>query len=321
MILDLLAPERSEIPWKSATFPDGQPHCAVDPEAISRAAQQGRIDVLARLRSSEDIVRLALIVDSVRSALDLGDESSSPVSVCVHLSYLLGARMDRRIGPGQPDTLRVFAELLKESMARVDEIRILDPHSPVSLARFPEARAIYPDRFVSFALQHIEELDSSMPVVVIPDQGAIARTSGILERIGAAHSVAKCSKKRDPNTGALSGFQLESGDVRGRGVVIVDDICDGGGTFTGIAEVLRSHGAKSVHLAVTHGIFSRGIELAYIDRVYSTDSYGIPEATELPSAVEEAHGEVLRVYRRDDVVKLVVMTDFMRREIERRSER
>jgi ribose-phosphate pyrophosphokinase len=225
--------------------------------------------------------------------------------------------MDRRIAPGQPDTLEVFTGLLTAAMAHVDEISILDPHSPVTLARLSRARAIHPDRFVSCVLDDIEQSDAAKPMVVIPDQGAVARTSGILERIGATHSVARCSKKRDPNTGVLSGFQLDAGDVRGRHVVIVDDICDGGGTFTGIAEVLRSHGAKSVCLAVTHGIFSRGIELAYVDRIYSTDSYGVPAPGELSSIVEEAHGETRLIYRRSGIAKLVVMTDFVRQIIAR----
>jgi ribose-phosphate pyrophosphokinase len=56
-------------------------------------------------------------------------------------------------------------------------------------------------------------------------------------------------------------------------VLIVDDLCDGGGTFTAHASVLLAAGATAVDLYVTHGIFSKGLPLDHIDRVFTTDSY------------------------------------------------
>jgi ribose-phosphate pyrophosphokinase len=81
-------------------------------------------------------------------------------------------------------------------------------------------------------------------------------------------------KKRDLKTGELTGFDFY-GEVRGKDLLIVDDICDGGGTFIGLAGKLRYEGAKSISLYVSHGIFSRGIEILFdcgIEMVYTTDS-------------------------------------------------
>jgi ribose-phosphate pyrophosphokinase len=62
-------------------------------------------------------------------------------------------------------------------------------------------------------------------------------------------------------------------DLHGQTCFIVDDICDGGGTFAGTAKVLREKGAGKVNLIVSHGIFSRGPVIESIDTIYTTDSY------------------------------------------------
>jgi ribose-phosphate pyrophosphokinase len=177
--------------------------------------------------------------------------------------------MDRAIGPGQPFTLEVLAGILKAACAEANDIRILDPHSSVTLDLIPRSQAIHADSLVRKVLARM----AGNPTIVIPDKGAIERTNSLLSRINAKNEVAQCSKVRDMATGKLSGFSLDKGDVNGKDCLIVDDICDGGWTFTGTAKVLREHGAKSVSLCVTHGIFSKGIDLDGVDMIYTTDSY------------------------------------------------
>ena len=54
----------------------------------------------------------------------------------------------------------------------------------------------------------------------------------------------------------------------------MDDICDGGGTFLGLADELRKRNAGPLHLAISHGIFSKGTEVLRqkFDRLFTTDS-------------------------------------------------
>lgn len=310
MILDLGDSHTSELPFRTTTFPDGQPHLSLDREALARAIESGYVAIVTRLRSAIDVVTLGLAVDAVQSAF-----GGTRPKLTVHIAYMLGARMDRRIDVGQPDTLRVLAAMLLAATRGADLVEVLDPHSPVTLQHLPGARAMVPDRFVAYALEHIEATCGARPVVVVPDKGAIERTLGILGRIGTGHDVARCSKKRDPHTGALSGFHLDEGSVAGKDAVIVDDICDGGGTFAGIAAVLKDAGAKRVFLAVTHGVFSKGIELESVDCLYTTDSYGVPDAKDCDVMRAEAHGEPLRVYVREGEVRLVLMTEFVARTV------
>jgi ribose-phosphate pyrophosphokinase len=269
-----------------ATFPDGQPHCHLDESAFANT-NYASVELHTRLRSTSDIVHACLAVDAARSLLE---SLGRLVPIHLNIGYMLGARMDRRIAPGQPATLHVLAALLNSAGA--NKLRVLDAHSDTTLQALHNSEALHPDLFIQEVLAVFEQTHGQPPVVIIPDKGAIARTNGILARIGAAHATATCSKIRNSNTGKLSGFALESGSVVGRRCLIVDDICDGGGTFSGVAKVLLEAGAMGVELAVTHGIFSKGLRIDHIDCLYSTDSYGLPTATsdvlQHPSSADRA---------------------------------
>lgn len=306
-ILSLDDAALSDVPIKRMTFPDGQPHVALDPDALATAIDvHGDVEIIARIDSAARLVDVALLIDAVRSAV-VAKRPDTKINLSV--SYWLGARMDRRIGPGQPATLDVLAAMLDPLLEYVATFRVLDPHSPATLQAFEDVHVLVPDALVAFALADMEQRLGARPVVVIPDKGAVLRTSGILERLGSTHATATCLKKRDSSTGALSGFALESGDVQGAHCLIVDDICDGGGTFSGIAGVLREAGAASVSLLVTHGVFSRGLVIEGISTTYCTDSYGLPPSEGY--AVEEDGPVTLYTRAGETAPRLRVRTRFV----------
>ena len=86
-----------------------------------------------------------------------------------------------------------------------------------------------------------------------------------------------CSKSRDAETGKLLWFSIDSEVPQDMPLYIVDDICDGGGTFIGLAIELRKkmRSDQELNLMVTHGMFTKGIEplLEHFDHIYTTDSY------------------------------------------------
>lgn len=85
--------------------------------------------------------------------------------------------------------------------------------------------------------------------------------------------VLHAEKERDPKTGKLSGFLVpERKEFKSNSVLIVDDICDGGGTFLGLAPELYD---LDLYLYVTHGIFSKGLtDLSKsFKHIYTTDSF------------------------------------------------
>ncbi|MCZ4141643.1 ribose-phosphate pyrophosphokinase, partial [Escherichia coli] len=80
---------------------------------------------------------------------------------------------------------------------------------------------------------------------------------------------------RDPVTGKILGTHVHATDLSGLTAVITDDICDGGATFIGIAKELRRLNCHKVVLYVTHGIFSKGIEVfnGLLDQLFTSDSF------------------------------------------------
>jgi ribose-phosphate pyrophosphokinase len=262
--LDLIDPSKSHVRYNLSSFPDGQPHFAlVDPHDLPNDED---LDVLCSIKSPADIATLGMAIDVVLASALAFDRISTSISV--HIAYMLGARMDRRISPSQPFTLEVLATMTRGAFHGADRVRVLDPHSSATLELLGGAEAIHPDRLVTAAIRHFNP-----GTIVVPDEGAVRRTLQAIGRIGISLPVAMCEKKRDPETGNLSGFALVSGDVAGRDCLIVDDLCDGGGTFAGISAVLRERGARRVGLCVTHGIFSKGYPIHGIDASYCTDSF------------------------------------------------
>ena len=86
--------------------------------------------------------------------------------------------------------------------------------------------------------------------------------------------VLECGKRRNVTTGELSGFTVPIEDLKNRPCLIVDDICDGGGTFLGLGSELKKKNAGELFLAVSHGIFSKGFDqLSDIyTQLFTTDS-------------------------------------------------
>jgi ribose-phosphate pyrophosphokinase len=108
--------------------------------------------------------------------------------------------------------------------------------------------------------------------LISPDAGALKKIHKVAQFVNAPR-VAECMKMRDVKTGNLSSFKTIESDFEGKTCFIVDDICDGGGTFIGLAALLKSHNAGKIMLIVSHGIFSKGFELALIDAIYTTNSF------------------------------------------------
>ncbi|MGV0812313.1 phosphoribosyltransferase family protein [Mycolicibacterium boenickei] len=90
--------------------------------------------------------------------------------------------------------------------------------------------------------------------VIAPDKGAVGRAGAVADLFGVPLLTA--GKVRDPRTGALSGFTAPGGLKAGR-YLLVDDICDGGGTFAGLAQAIgETEPEVELHLWVTHGLFT-----------------------------------------------------------------
>ncbi|AUU99883.1 ribose-phosphate diphosphokinase [Phytobacter ursingii] len=252
-------------------FPDGAVWLRVMSE-LPRFAQVMRVRVAA-MRDMNDFMLLAQLTDAVRHATDIQVSH-------LELAWLPWARQDRHMVNGDSFALKVFANQL--NVLNFDKVFLLDPHSDVAAAAINNSVVIAQESCLMKSEKLRQAISSGKLMLVAPDAGALKKIHNVAKASG-ARDYAILTKERDVATGNLTGFALVSGDVAGKDVLIVDDLCDAGGTFIGSAQVLRDAGARSVSLYVTHGVFSRGVENLLnngIDAIYTTTSFASSELRE-----------------------------------------
>lgn len=176
------------------------------------------------------------------------------------LPYLPGARADRGVVKGA----ELYAALVNEAGFPVITI---DPHSTTAANFYIDLQV------VKFQETIANSFDIVYDGVIAPDKGAKDRAAAMAGALGVP--LLEAEKTRDFKSGKLTGFKSPATMDHDADYLIVDDICDGGGTFLGLATQMHSDGFEgSLELFVTHGIFSKGVPtlMDVFNRVYTTDS-------------------------------------------------
>lgn len=227
----------------------------------SREVIGGFHRALVQGADSDDLLRLAMWGQNVDR---LGGWATALIP------YLPAARADHEEEPVGFDAA-VYAALI--NAGNFEEVICIDPHSPVMPGLINRCREVPVAPLVAAAVE-------GLPIsgVIIPDKGARSRSQAVADLLGVP--TFQMEKVRDFETGRLSGFALADELPAGGGdYLVADDICDGGGTFAGLAgAVLGAPGNVNVrlHLWVTHGIFSgRAADnlLGSFESIMTTDSH------------------------------------------------
>lgn len=248
-----------DISFKYFEFPGGEVHVKLhDNQTYSNTSKDFR--VIARIKNSSDFMCLAMLTEVLFRNRPRGNHT-------LVIPYFPYARQDRVTGQYECFSLKMFAKMV--NALGYSKVTIYDPHSDVTPALIENCEIVGIETIVA-DFSGIEAVIENCSVVA-SDAGAAKKVSKIAEIFG--RPMISCNKVRDPKTGHLSKFEVSSDTVPDE-VFIFDDICDGGGTFVGIANELRRKGAKKVYLFVTHGIFSKGLSVfdGVIDEIYCTDS-------------------------------------------------
>jgi len=226
------------------------------------------VTITNRCRNADDIMKILLSADALRR---LGARN---LDLC--LPYIPYGRQDRVCNTGESLAIKVYAELINS--CKFDSVTVVDPHSDVSTALINNCITISNKKYVEYTIDSIYEMVQSPITLISPDSGANKKVNklfiDLLEDEYVTRLV-KCDKVRDLKTGHLSGFEVFADDLNGAPCVIVDDICDGGGTFVGLAQELKKKNSGDLFLYVTHGIFSKGfVDLSkYFYAIYCTNSF------------------------------------------------
>lgn len=231
-------------------FPGGESHVRV-----GKIEKDAEYYITHRLNTAESIMQLVLTINALR----MGGVPSDKITAFV--PYFPYARQDRVCNPGEPNSFKLMQEMLYGA----GRIVTFDLHNPLVAGDV--------ENFSSNSFVDRVYSATNKPILVCPDKGARERVREAAFYIG-TDAIVNCDKVRDPLTGRLSSFKVDSEDLGGQDCMIVDDICDGGGTFLGIAKSLKEKGAGKLYLCVSHGIFSQGTEelLKYFEKIFTTDS-------------------------------------------------
>lgn len=235
---------------KTLLFPDNQPHVVIDD------IQPGDdVRVVCPIRSSLELVQLLLVVNAVRHA------QATPCELAV--PYLMGARYDRIINPGDSFDLEVVAQCINS--LGFSSVNLFDVHSSVATSLIHSSRSHNNSRLV-------KAYNRSDAILIVPDKGAVSKAAEYQGWNPLLSKKVFCDKVRDAATGRVSLVVQNPEVCAGRNCVIVDDICDGGATFLAIADQIKP---AHLTLIVSHGIFSKGFHALKekFNEIVTTDSF------------------------------------------------
>jgi ribose-phosphate pyrophosphokinase len=244
---DTTGPARNPVEMKVLKFPGGELHVTIE-----TGVRADEFELKAHLPDADAVMTLLLTTDALRRAYP-----GAPIDL--HLPYVPYARQDRVANPGEALSVRVFGDLINAQHYR--RVVIQDPHSDVTPALLDRVTIEDPLPALRRALDRIRATSANVALVA-PDAGARKRVLKLAAQL--ALPVVFADKIRDTRTGAITGTEIQ-GDLPDGALLVVDDICDGGRTFTELAQAVREkqrgRGTRQpLYLYVTHGIFSKGLD-------------------------------------------------------------
>jgi ribose-phosphate pyrophosphokinase len=263
------------------SMPGGERHFELTETAL-QTIYKDTSKMRAVIRNSDHLMDLALATQWCHR------NNVMPSSLVI--PYVPYARQDRWTTMNAPFSLKIATAFINS--LGYESVSIYEPHSDVTPGLIDRCGVRGCEEACDAAVREILGKDGSKPYMdrlrlVAPDAGAAKRVDRCLHYLKTktpgwvAESVEDTAvqvlKHRDPATGRLHITDICGLGLQGynQNFLIVDDICDGGATFVELAKALCAVGARSVHLFVAHGIFSKGhqpLAEAGIDSVHYTDS-------------------------------------------------
>jgi len=217
---------------------------------------------------AENLLELLLMIDAAKRA--------SAYKVVAVLPYFGYARQDRKDRPRAAIGAKLVANTL--SAAGVDRVMTMDLHADQLQGFFDvPVDHLYAS---SIFIPYLESLNLENIVIAAPDMGGTKRANAYSRFLKTEMVI--CYKLRK-KANVVEEFKV-IGEVKGKDIIIVDDMIDTAGTICIAADMMKNEGANSVRVAATHGVLSgnaiENIEKSFITEVIITNS--IPLRQESP---------------------------------------
>ena len=210
--------------------------------------------------SADNLLELLLMIDAAKRA--------SAYKIIAVVPYFGYARQDRKDKPRVSIGAKLVADLL--STAGIDRLITMDLHADQIQGFFnvPVDHLYASTLFVPF----IEKMGLKDVIIASPDVGGTKRANTYAKMLETGIVICHKTRARPNEVGNMTVI----GDVKGKDVIIVDDMIDTAGTITKAANLMKKEGAKTVRAFAAHGVLSgpavERIEKSELEEVYFTDS-------------------------------------------------
>ena len=216
---------------------------------------------------NDKLMEILIAIDAIKRA--------SAKEITVIIPYFGYARQDRKARQRQPITAKLVANLL--TVAGTNRVVTVDLHTTQIQGFFDYPSDDMPTTYMYAKHIKAKGINPEEYVVVSPDHGGATRARNLADGLGTTMAIID---KRRPRPNVVEVCNV-IGDVAGKKCIIVDDICDTGGSLVAAAKILQDNGAKEVSCCITHPVLSgRAVELikeSCIKKVIVTDTIPLRE--------------------------------------------
>lgn len=265
---------------KVVDFSDGE----FQPSFEETVRGQDVFIIQSTMAPSDNLFELLLMIDAAKRA-----SARKIIAVCPYFGF---ARQDRKDKPRVAIGAKLVANMLMA--AGVDRIMTMDLHAD-QIQGFFEVPVDHLYGSTIF-MPEMERLNTGNLIVAAPDAGGAKRANSYAKRLDTGLAICHKQRKRPNEIAEMTVI----GDVSGKDVILIDDMCDTAGTLTTAADLFIAKGAKSVRAFCTHAVLSgpayERIEKSNITELIVTDTIPLKrESSKIRViSVAELFGDVIR---------------------------
>ncbi len=283
-----------------STFPDGEFHCRIEDV-------RGRDVFLIQPTCppvNDNLMELLIMIDTCLRA--------SAERITAVIPYMGYARQDRKDAGRVPITAKLVANMI--TRAGADRILMMDLHAAQIQGFFDvPVDHLYAGSVLNeyFKSQNFNKEDI---VVVSPDEGSIKRAVGHVKRLGGQLAIID---KRRVSAESVKQENIVGGPIEDKIVLMFDDMISTAGSICGAAKLIKSKGAKEIHVAATHGVFAgdaiENLKNSPIDSIVVTDTIPLGVAAQLPNikvlTVAKMLGEAIKRIHHHESISAIFSED------------
>jgi ribose-phosphate pyrophosphokinase len=246
-VSDLLGVELVPVEYK--VFPDGEKYCR-----ISAPIEGEEVMIIQSTPSDSDIIYLMELIDACEIAR----------KKTVVIPYFGYSRQDKIFDMGEPISARAIARSI-----RADRVYTVNIHDKDILKFFPSPAEDLDA--MPLLVKYIQEMDLKDPLFIAPDEGSLDAVSNAVSNDFDYDFLEKTRISADD-----VAMKPKKINVKGRSVVILDDMISTGGTVMGASKMLKEDGAIDIYAFCVHPVLVGSTLLKLyqsgIKEVISTDT-------------------------------------------------